>query len=84
MPGASGTSGTGKEKTNISYICAAVGLFCCIGAMVGLYYASEAKKAGEPQAQTAMIANVVVLVISGGISALVLIAMMSSATYSTY
>jgi len=65
----------------ISYICAGIGLLCCLSAFVGLYFANEAKKAGDPQAQTAIIANVVALVIGGGISALILLSSMSFSTY---
>jgi hypothetical protein len=68
----------------IAWICAGVGLLCCLSAFAGLYYANEGKKAGDPQAQTALIANVVVLAISGMISLLVLIAMAGSTTYTTY
>ncbi len=71
----------GRDKTTISYVCAGVGLLCCISAFVGLYFANEAKKAGDPQAQTALIANIVALLIGGGISALILLSSMSTTTY---
>lgn len=48
----------GSDKLLYSWICAAGILLCCLPVpLVGLYFANEAKKEGNPQAQTALLVN---------------------------
>lgn len=56
----------GKKEFNQSIIAAVVGLFCCafIAPALGLYYGSQAKKAGHANGQLAIIINAIVLVLN--------------------
>lgn len=55
----------GRDKTTLAWVMAGIGLFCGLTALAGIYFANEGKKAGDPQAQTAMIVNIAVLVLVG-------------------
>ncbi len=60
--GAPGAKAPGSDKIVFAWVCAALGVICCLPApAVGLYFANEAKKAGHPQAQVALVVNVVAL-----------------------
>lgn len=59
----------GSDQVTYAWIGAATGLVCCLpGPLAGLYFANEAKKAGHPQAQLALIINLVaagIVVVAG-------------------
>ena len=65
-----------------AWVCAGVGLLCCLTPIGGIYFANEAKKEGHPQAQMAMIVNIVVLAL-GGLVTLFLILALSAGGGST-
>ncbi len=51
---------TSSNNLTFAWVAAATTLLCCLpGPLVGLYFANEAKKEGNPQAQTAFIVNAV-------------------------
>jgi hypothetical protein len=74
----------GRDKTTIAWVCAGVGLLCCFSTFAGLYFANEGKKLGDPQAQTALIANIVVLVLAGLGSAFIFLLSISAPTTSGF
>lgn len=62
-PMASGDDGSSQVTT--AWICGGVGLCCCwIASIVGIVMASQAKQKGHPNAQAAMIFNIVALALS--------------------
>jgi hypothetical protein len=55
-----GVKAPGSDKLLYAWICVAGLLICCLPApLVGLYFANEAKKEGNPQGQLALILNAV-------------------------
>jgi hypothetical protein len=53
-----GGKAPGADKLLYAWICVAGVLICCLPVpLVGLYFANEAKKEGNPQAQTALLLN---------------------------
>jgi hypothetical protein len=55
----------GSQYVTYSWISLAVGLLClgCIGTGAGIYFASEAKKRGNPNAQAPFVVNLIVTAI---------------------
>jgi actin-like ATPase involved in cell morphogenesis len=54
------TKPPGSDQITFAWVGAALGLVCCLPApAIGMYFANEAKKAGHPQGQTALILTVV-------------------------
>lgn len=53
-----GGKAPGSDKLLYAWIGAATAVICCLpGPLVGLYFANEAKKEGNPQGQTAILVN---------------------------
>jgi len=78
------TGEPGKDKMMYAWICAGVGLLCCfLVCGAGIYFASEAKKEGHPQAQTAMIANIAVGVLALIVQGFLTLAVLASGSTTT-